>query len=1050
MKTKLLLFFCALIISPAYSQVAPYPDMSYDEFLCEDELYKTQTICLNERIDEETFGTINQYSFNYCIYEETVLPAYNNFSYSVPANALCPGVCCGDGTYSIGQNGAYDHIINRAAYYTIDLHCSNNPNNITITKVNNNCWNVEYLALGNYNFNLDVTVRHGREIEGYYHCEDTNYFYNCGQDRTWKQFTVNIGSQFNCNEYDNNSCNLMLNGGFEDMVNCPTVIPGYTEIALRDFNFEYLNFWNEITNFQEPYFYSACSDYFGDNVNQGNSQFTEFPPQPLPSGDNYIKFYTDLWSMGQELNLCPNQKYEFSFYGIKRRTINPNKYLTIGGLNTAAFPTTSPTTNLSTIYISDISLAWNQYSSIFTCPAAFNAISISGNQIMIDNLSLIPIDTLTYTFTQNAIDCDSGNLTLNIPGCYGPYDISMIVNNDSLNFYQVMDGHTIQIPLSSANNTVTVESITNSTGCTTILGVTDNIIIPNPGNAAFSSSNFCFGESNTIQFFGDQGEFTLINDTTGAFIHPSTGILSNVTPNVNYIIEHTVCLDHQYDTIMAILHDASFVSSDICDGGINSVSITGELNGTFSLLPPSFGAQINTSTGILSSTSVGNSYEIQYVVGTQCADTTSVVIQVNNMDDPTFVMADFCYNETNQVTITGTSGGTFQLVNSTDQTVIDSNTGELNNFNPGNTYTIQYVTNGSCPDSSTQTVNVIPLPTVTLSGTSGDLCVNDSLPLQFNFTGTAPWSIVLSNSNNNSTLSNIPSNSMTHFINEFGTYTILSVTDAFCTNIGDTVNSVEMTGDSIVLFANHQNGCSPLEVSFWSNVSNKPFDCVWNFGDGTTLVDCDTVTHIFTESGNYFVQLTVSSPQCATSAFLQNSIEVYTDPSAAFSIDPTNPSIMHNSVQTNNQSLDAINSTWMLNQSIVSLNNEPLITFPAIIQENELCLIVESVNHCFDTTCKTIFVQDASLIYLPNAFIPDNDGLNDVFKAEGSNLVYFELQIFNRWGEKIFESKDISNGWDGTYNGNKAAIGVYSYRLLYRFTGEQGNHLINGHVTLIE
>src|SRR5690606_5961305 len=126
---------------------------------------------------------------------------------------------------------------------------------------------------------------------------------------------------------------------------------------------------------------------------------------------------------------------------------------------------------------------------------------------------------------------------------------------------------------------------------------------------------------------------------------------------------------------------------------------------------------------------------------------------------PTFVMADFCYNETNQVTITGTSGGTFQLVNSTDQTVIDSNTGELNNFNPGNTYTIQYVTNGSCPDSSTQTVNVIPLPTVTLSGTSGDLCVNDSLPLQFNFTGTAPWSIVLSNSNNNSTISNIPSNS---------------------------------------------------------------------------------------------------------------------------------------------------------------------------------------------------------------------------------------------------------------------------------------------------
>lgn len=1042
MKTKLLLFFGAFFFSTAYSQVAPYPDMSYDEFLCEDELYKTQTICLNERANEEMLTAT---SLSTCGYVESVLPAYNNVHDPVPPPlaATCNGICCFYGQEVI------DATINITSYYIINLICTNNPLGVSITKVNTNCWNVNYLEQGTFQFNLEINVRYGREIGGFY-CQDTTFYNSCGEDRIWKQFSVQVGNQYPCNNYIESPCNLIQNGGFEDMINCPMDDPNQLDHFLRDQNFAYLENWHELANLQEPYFFSTCGDFFGEQ--NSISQYRNYPQQPLPSGDNYLFLKNSNMKFGQFQDLCPNQKYTLSFFGVKGRgNYNSNTLnLSFNGLNIPSFPTTNNGINLTNINVNNISFDWNFYSSNFTSPSAFNAISISGNQIMIDNLSLIPVDTLTYTFTQNAIDCDSGNLILNIPGCYGPYDVSMIVNNDSLNFYQVMDGHTIQIPLSSANNTVTVESITNSTGCTTILGVTDNIIIPNPGNASFTSSNFCFGESNTIQFFGDQGEFNLVNDTTGAFIHPSTGILSNVTPNVNYIIEHTVCLDHQYDTIMAILHDASFVSSDICDGGINSVLITGELNGTFSLLPPTFGAQINATNGILSGTTSGNSYEIQYIVGTQCADTTSVIIQVNSIDDPSFITSDFCYNETNQVTVTGTSGGTFQLVNSTDQTVIDSNTGELNNFNSGNTYTIQYVTNGACPDSSTQTVNVIPLPTVTLSGTSGDLCVNDSLPLQFNFTGTAPWSIVLSNSGTNSTLSNIANNHFTHFIHEFGTYTVVSVTDGFCTNVGDTLNSIEITGDSIVLFANLQNGCSPLEVSFWSNVTNQPFDCVWNFGDGSTLVDCDTVTHIFNESGNYYVQLTVSSPQCATSAFLQSAIEVYSDPIAAFAIDPTNPSIMHNSVQTSNQSLDAINSTWMLNQSIVSLDNEPLLTFPAVIQENELCLIVESSNHCFDTTCKTIFVQDASLIYLPNAFIPDNDGLNDVFKAEGSNLVYFELQIFNRWGEKIFESKDITNGWDGTYNGNKAAIGVYSYRLLYRFTGEQGNHLINGHVTLIE
>jgi len=73
------------------------------------------------------------------------------------------------------------------------------------------------------------------------------------------------------------------------------------------------------------------------------------------------------------------------------------------------------------------------------------------------------------------------------------------------------------------------------------------------------------------------------------------------------------------------------------------------------------------------------------------------------------------------------------------------------------------------------------------------------------------------------------------------------------------------------------------------------------------------------------------------------------------------------------------------------------------------------------------------LVLLPNAFTPDGDGLNDVFKAIGQpdNLSSFSMTIFNRWGQMVFESSDISLGWDGTYQGKPAPSGTYVYRLDY-------------------
>lgn len=104
------------------------------------------------------------------------------------------------------------------------------------------------------------------------------------------------------------------------------------------------------------------------------------------------------------------------------------------------------------------------------------------------------------------------------------------------------------------------------------------------------------------------------------------------------------------------------------------------------------------------------------------------------------------------------------------------------------------------------------------------------------------------------------------------------------------------------------------------------------------------------------------------------------------------------------------------------------------------CVDEKKVN-VFYTVCGSVFE-------IPNAFTPNNDGLNDRFEILGENFVLLYFRIYNRWGELIFESNDKSLGWDGTYKGEDAQGGVYTW--VIQFTDELDNaYLKSGNVTLI-
>lgn len=106
---------------------------------------------------------------------------------------------------------------------------------------------------------------------------------------------------------------------------------------------------------------------------------------------------------------------------------------------------------------------------------------------------------------------------------------------------------------------------------------------------------------------------------------------------------------------------------------------------------------------------------------------------------------------------------------------------------------------------------------------------------------------------------------------------------------------------------------------------------------------------------------------------------------------------------------------------------------------------------CSDTLTREIVVKPDARPYIPNSFSPNNDGINDVWKPVIAYIKDYSLLVFDRWGERIFESQDIYNGWNGSWwnnNDKPVAQGTYVYKIVYLDYNGKKNELI-GHINLI-
>lgn len=261
---------------------------------------------------------------------------------------------------------------------------------------------------------------------------------------------------------------------------------------------------------------------------------------------------------------------------------------------------------------------------------------------------------------------------------------------------------------------------------------------------------------------------------------------------------------------------------------------------------------------------------------------------------------------------------------------------------------------------------------------------------------------------------------------------------------------VSITGDVL-------SGCPPLDITFSNIFDVEGVDCKWYFGDGTVIEDCGPLSHTYEFAGDFDVTLELTSEfGCKNSLTAESFVTIFSNPEASFYYEPDFPNINDPEVEFINNSFNADSYEWNFGDgSSTSTLENPYHLFPAI---GHLDYRVELIAHneygCTDTTYQILLVEDVIIFYVPNVFTPDGDSFNESFQpvmTAGYDLGDYHLMIFNRWGETVYESRDASDGWDGSY-GNRGLVddGVYVWAIDFSETMSDKRHKIQGHVTVLK
>lgn len=297
-----------------------------------------------------------------------------------------------------------------------------------------------------------------------------------------------------------------------------------------------------------------------------------------------------------------------------------------------------------------------------------------------------------------------------------------------------------------------------------------------------------------------------------------------------------------------------------------------------------------------------------------------------------------------------------------------------------------------------------------------------------------------------------------HTYNSPGEYQI--ILEAYSEYCKDTISHFVVIAGARI-YADYDSsfvGCAPLTVTFENKSRNAEW-YIWDFGNGDTSTE-EHPTYTYTESGTYIVELTAGRGDIRDVS-RAHTVSVYDNPKVDFEIAPEYAYLPNAIITTYNKTTHGYDYVWYFGDGTTSTEYQPSHEY---FEEGiyDIALAVTTRQGCYDS----LMIEQAAHVLLecvllfPNAFTPVpvlTDGYfdpeqpqitNDIFHPVWRNIIDYELQIFNRWGEMVFESHELNRGWDGHYKGELSKSGVYVWRSRASCWGGKTIN-VKGNVTLL-
>jgi gliding motility-associated-like protein len=608
-------------------------------------------------------------------------------------------------------------------------------------------------------------------------------------------------------------------------------------------------------------------------------------------------------------------------------------------------------------------------------------------------ISLQATGGVTYTWTGGQTP-NAANNVITIPGSY---TVNMIDPNGCPVSQSIVITQNITPPTSG---------ITNSTGSTIIDCNAPAINLLATGGGTYQWNNGL--GTNAAQSISQAGSFTVVVTAANGCLDSSTVVLTVAPVPLVTGIDTTIC-SGQSVLITPVYYPT----------GGQVIWTNGQTTPNLTVTP--------TSTTM---------YSVLYTWN-GCTATEDIIVTVNPTPTLSVTSSSICFGDTTAVVAQA------NLANGVYNWISLNQTGPNLTVFPTQTtsYTATYTLNGCTSAQATGTVTVNPLPIVSVA----DMTICQGQPGTLSaIVNPAGGNFAWSQGGTSATITETPSSTSVYNL----TYTANGC-------VGNAVSaSIIVLPLPLASFSvNNTSGCVPVTVSLLADTIGQNATYAWtSTGAGSQIGANPQMT--FVNGGCYDVTLIATLNGCSNSTTSASLICVQNYPVANFYTSPGSFSQNNQTLSFINTSIGASGYIWNFGDGSLSNEENPNHYFQGITGDETITLLASTSMGCMDSISIEIPANLGEIYYIPNTFTPDGDKYNQVFKpvfTSGFSIDGYEMLIYNRWGELLFESHNPYAGWDGSYGleGLDCSTGTYSYKINIKLQDKEEVLIIMGHVNLL-